>query len=236
METVDLPIDSLTPDPDNARIHSQRNLDAIKASLERFGQQKPIVVDRHNVVRAGNGTMQAARDLGWESIACVYSDLADAEMWAFAVADNRTGELAEWDTTQLARVISDIQSAGEDPSVLGFSDNELRAFRELSFADSQTVRAELASQGSVDHVPGTTAPSVAPVVADSDEEAGEAPPPIVESLFPLLLRMTSEQNAIVREAHEVWKEGNPSDSLVEAIVGICARYCYELEEESEDGR
>ncbi len=41
------PIDSVSPDPANARKHGQRNLDAIVGSLRRFGQQKPIVVDSH---------------------------------------------------------------------------------------------------------------------------------------------------------------------------------------------
>ena len=54
METV--AIESLELDPNNARKHSKRNLDAIAASLEKFGQRKPIVI--HNgVVIAGNGTL-----------------------------------------------------------------------------------------------------------------------------------------------------------------------------------
>ena len=56
LETVT--IESLKLDPNNARKHSKRNLDAIKASLEKFGQRKPIFV--HNgVVIAGNGTLEA---------------------------------------------------------------------------------------------------------------------------------------------------------------------------------
>ena len=63
-------VDGLHPDPANARTHDQRNLDAIKASLAKFGQRKPIVVQRQGmIVRAGNGTLAAAKALGWTEIA-----------------------------------------------------------------------------------------------------------------------------------------------------------------------
>src|SRR5438874_8509523 len=93
-----LPISSLHLDPANARRHPARNLDAIKASLARFGQQKPIVVDAAGICRAGNGTLAAARALGWATIRAVRTPLAGAEAAAYAIADNRTAELAEWDT------------------------------------------------------------------------------------------------------------------------------------------
>ncbi|MGQ0802007.1 MAG: hypothetical protein ACT4NL_18070, partial [Pseudomarimonas sp.] len=63
-----VPIDSLHQDPANTRLHDERNLAVIKASLTRFGQQTPIVVDERNVIRKGNGTLQAAKALGWTEI------------------------------------------------------------------------------------------------------------------------------------------------------------------------
>ncbi|MGD0387811.1 MAG: ParB/Srx family N-terminal domain-containing protein [Tepidisphaeraceae bacterium] len=116
-------IDSLSADPANPRKHGQRNLDAIAASLRRFGQQKPIVVDSHGVVRAGNGQLAAAKMLGWTEIRVVRSDLPPAELTAFAVADNRTAELAEWDTEVLAGLLSDA-----DLGDVGFTDEELKQF------------------------------------------------------------------------------------------------------------
>ena len=64
-----VPLDSVHPDPANARRHDERNVDAIKGSLARFGQQKPLVVDQANVIRAGNGTYGAAKALGcpWQA-------------------------------------------------------------------------------------------------------------------------------------------------------------------------
>jgi ParB-like chromosome segregation protein Spo0J len=51
-------LSDLTTDPENARKHDKRNLDAIAASLEKFGQRKPIVVMPTGVILAGNGTGQ----------------------------------------------------------------------------------------------------------------------------------------------------------------------------------
>lgn len=98
-------LSELHEDPGNVRRHPDRNLAAIAASLARFGQQKPIVVDAKNVVRAGNGTLAAARRLGWERIDVVRTDLLGAEAVAYAIADNKTTDTSEWDEDGLAAVL-----------------------------------------------------------------------------------------------------------------------------------
>ena len=121
-----IPVDSLTLDPANVRTHPERNLETIKASLLRFGQQKPIVVNKDGVVIAGNGTLQAARALNWPEIDIVRSNLIGPEATAFAIADNRTAELAEWDDAALAETLAALQ-ADEDVDHLaaGFTDDEI---------------------------------------------------------------------------------------------------------------
>jgi ParB-like chromosome segregation protein Spo0J len=120
-----VPVDSLSPDPANVRRHPERNLDTIKASLRRFGQQKPIVVDAKGIVRAGNGTLEAAKALGWDKIAIVRSDLAGSEATAFAIADNRSAELAEWDGAALAEQLRSLQSEDFDLGAVGYDDDEI---------------------------------------------------------------------------------------------------------------
>jgi ParB-like chromosome segregation protein Spo0J len=121
-------IESLSFDPANVRKHPERNLATIKASLLRFGQQKPIVVDASGVVRAGNGTLAAAKALGWKEIAIVRSSLKGSDATAYAIADNRTAELAEWDNDALAQTLAALQI--EDEALLeaaGFDASELQA-------------------------------------------------------------------------------------------------------------
>src|SRR4051812_32797320 len=64
-------IDSLHVDPANVRVHDERNKSTIRASLARFGAGRSIVLDRNNVVRAGNGTLEQARALGFEEVLVV---------------------------------------------------------------------------------------------------------------------------------------------------------------------
>ena len=135
MKTERVPIDSVTFDPANVRKHGERNLATIKASLNRFGQQKPIVVDAAGVVRAGNGTLAAAKALGWKEIAIVRSTLSGADATAYAIADNRTAELAEWDDDALAQTLAALQIEDEElAKVTGFDDAEIAALAVPDFS------------------------------------------------------------------------------------------------------
>jgi hypothetical protein len=117
----------LSFDPENARSHSSSNLDAIKRSLSQFGQRKPIVLDSAGVVVAGNGTLQAAIALGWSEIdtVSVPADWSDEQVKAFAIADNRSAELAEWNSEKLALQLSELEEFGWDLKDLGFTKTEL---------------------------------------------------------------------------------------------------------------
>lgn len=117
-------IDSLVPDPKNAREHDERSIETIKDSLREFGQQKPIVIESNGTVRAGNGTLQAARELGWKQIAAVVYD-GTGDLEAFAIADNRSAELSRWDYRQLTVQLKSLQSQGFDVKRLGWADYEL---------------------------------------------------------------------------------------------------------------
>jgi len=119
LETVS--IDDLDLDPQNARKHDDKNLKAIADSLQQFGQRKPIVVWGKTVV-AGNGTLVAARSLGWDKISVVYVPEAWSadQVKAYALADNRSAELAEWDDKVLASQLLELDEAGFDISTLGF--------------------------------------------------------------------------------------------------------------------
>lgn len=122
-----MPIASLAPDTANARKHSQKNLDAIKGSLKKFGQQKPIVVDNHGVVVAGNGTLAAAKELGWPEINVVRTKLTGPEAIAFALADNRTAELAEWDLEPLNKTLQSLKDIDFDLGSIGFDQDFMEA-------------------------------------------------------------------------------------------------------------
>lgn len=122
MRVKTVKVADLTLDPANARTHPARNLGALKDSLQRFGQQKPIVIEASGLVRAGNGTVLAARELEWKTLKAVVTDLEGDEAVGYALADNRTAELAIWDWEQLAQLLDQVPNASQ----LGWDETELR--------------------------------------------------------------------------------------------------------------
>ena len=133
MKIESLQIESLTLDPNNARSHDDKNLRAIKGSLKEFGQRKPIVVTSDNVVIAGNGTLQAAIDLGWKKIDVVRvpADWDADKAKAFALADNRTSELGDWNSIKLAEQLIELEEIDFDIEAIGFEKVIERQEKEL---------------------------------------------------------------------------------------------------------
>lgn len=122
LQHLAVPIEALVPDPANPRQHPERNIEAIKASLLRFGQRQPLVVQKEGmIVRAGNGRLEAAKALGWTEIAAVVIEEDDITATAYAIADNRTSDLADWDHVALSDLLV---SLGDGIESTGFTTEE----------------------------------------------------------------------------------------------------------------
>jgi DNA modification methylase len=136
MKLETLRLTDLVSDPNNARKHDEKNLAAIKASLNQFGQRKPIVIQGSTVI-AGNGTLEAARQLGWDEIQVVRvpEDWTADQAKAFALADNRTAELATWDNAVLQQQLSELQNAGLTVQDFGFEASEVPLIDVETFED-----------------------------------------------------------------------------------------------------
>ena len=105
-------LDELDQDPANARSHGPENMEAIVASLRRFGQAEPLVVQASSGrVIGGNGRLTAMTKLGWEECDVVRVDVDDVEAAALGIALNRTADLAAWDDDALARILSALRDA-----------------------------------------------------------------------------------------------------------------------------
>ena len=112
--SLSVDIDSVILDPRNAMGHPQENIEAIKMSLEKYGQRKPIVVNKiDNTIEAGNGMWTAAKELSWTKIAVVFvrDDITTAT--GFAVADNRTAQLSGWNYDVLAEILESFDERDE---------------------------------------------------------------------------------------------------------------------------
>jgi DNA modification methylase len=123
-------VEEVALDPANVRLHDDRNLAAIRGSLVRFGQRKPIVLDAKGVVRAGNGLATAAQQLGWKKVwAVLWEDLEGHEATQYAIVDNRSGDLSTWDyqglADQLGGLLADDLTTFDELGELGWSPEEL---------------------------------------------------------------------------------------------------------------
>lgn len=129
-----VPIDSIQPDPRNARRHDEANLAAIRVSLTRFGQRQPLVVNKlTSLILAGNARHQVAGELGWSMIAVVFVEDDPTSATGFALADNRTAELATWDELAVAELLADLKKSTRD------DDAQLIAALQLAQFEAETV-------------------------------------------------------------------------------------------------
>lgn len=123
---IDLrPIDSIKPYPGNPRVNDSA-VDAVAASLKEFGFRQPIVVDADGVIVVGHTRWKAAKRLGLAMVPVhVAVDLTPAQAKAYRIADNATGEIAEWDKLLLPIELSALQQMDVDLGLLGFDPDEL---------------------------------------------------------------------------------------------------------------
>lgn len=122
--TVSVPIDSIFPDPANVRLHPEKNIKAVMASIERFGQRTPITIDADRIIRKGNGTWEAMKRLGRTHVDVAPWDSRGSEATAYSIADNRTAELAEWDYEPLAFQLAALRDEGWPLPDLGWERHE----------------------------------------------------------------------------------------------------------------
>lgn len=132
-----VPIGSVTRYDRNPR-KNDHAVDAVKASIAEFGWRSPIVVDLNRVIVCGDTRYLAAQQLNLEQIPIhVAENLSAEQIKAFRIADNKVGELAQWDLDRLVPELLELNSADFDMTALGFSADELNNFFDAEQLDSE---------------------------------------------------------------------------------------------------
>lgn len=118
MQVQSMKISEVKPYPNNPR-NNDDGVEAVANSIKEFGWQQPIVVDKDNVIIVGHTRYKAAKKLGMDKVPVVVaSNLSDEQVRAYRLADNKTGELTDWDMGLLDDELADI--ADIDMSDFGF--------------------------------------------------------------------------------------------------------------------
>lgn len=128
--------------PANVREHSETNIQAVMASLKRFGFQYPIVVDKENQVIAGNGRLEASKRLGLKAIPVVFTQLEGEEAEAYAIADNRTSDLSQFNYKKLADTLQRLGAGGTEIADLGWEQFELKPLLNANWAPPEIPDAD----------------------------------------------------------------------------------------------
>ena len=116
IEYVD--INSIKPYNKNPR-KNEEAIPYVMESIKQFGFKNPVILDKNNVIVAGHTRIESAKRLGITEIPCIYADdLTDEQIKAFRLADNKVGEIAEWDIDLLDTELDDILNI--DMSDFGF--------------------------------------------------------------------------------------------------------------------
>ena len=114
-------LQDLTPYAKNARIHDEKQVDAIAESISRFGFISPVLADASGNVIAGHGRIMAAEKLGMKEVPVVNVEgMSDEERRAYILADNRLAEMGTWDMDTVTEELKDLQLDGFDLELTGF--------------------------------------------------------------------------------------------------------------------
>lgn len=111
----------LKPYEKNAKKHGRDQIEKLKASIREFGFLTPCLIDQEYNLIAGHGRVEAAKEIGMKQVPCVFIEgLTEAQRRAYILADNRLGELGEWDMDIVTDELFTLDALDFDITVTGF--------------------------------------------------------------------------------------------------------------------
>ena len=145
LQIIEKNITEITPYEKNPRKNDEA-VQYVANSIKEFGFKVPIVIDKNGVIVAGHTRYKAAQELGLEKIPCIIADdLTEEQVKAFRLADNKVGELAEWDFDLLGDELDGIFDI--DMSEFGFElnldENEPQEIEEDEIPEEVETRCKL---------------------------------------------------------------------------------------------
>ena len=118
-------LEEIKPYENNPR-HNDGAVKAVAESIRNFGFNQPIVVDKNNVIIVGHTRWKAAKQLGLQEVPVLKADnLTDEQANAYRLADNKTGELAEWNFEKLEEELENFSGSDIDMTDFGFTIEDL---------------------------------------------------------------------------------------------------------------
>lgn len=152
MKVEDMKLSELKPYEKNPR-KNDRAVEPVANSIKEFGFRVPLVIDKDNVIITGHTRYKAAKKLGMETVPCIKADdLSDEQIKAFRLADNKVGEISEWDTELLDLECADLfADSNIDLELFGFlnenadepDDDEYAPINDEGYSGTQQMENKL---------------------------------------------------------------------------------------------
>ena len=125
-DVQEVSLEKLRPYERNAKKHGAGQIEKLKASIMEFGFLTPCLIDSDYNLIAGHGRVMAAKELGIETVPCVFIEgLTEEQRRAYILADNRLGELGEWDMDLVSDELENLRDSGLDIDLTGFSIDDI---------------------------------------------------------------------------------------------------------------
>ena len=136
-----IPIKDIKPYPKNSKTHPPEQIEKIARSIEEFGMNVPLILDKENNIIAGHGRLLALESLGKTETPIIRIEhLTPQQITAYRIADNKTAE-SEWEYDFLKQEIIDLKDAGYDVELTGFTERELRSILHDETGDIKEIDA-----------------------------------------------------------------------------------------------
>ena len=121
LQIQSIDVEKLIPYVNNARTHSNQQIDQIAASIKEFGFINPVIVDKEHGIIAGHGRVLAAKKLGLNQVPTIKAEhLTELQKKAYILADNKLAELAGWDYDLLKIELQALHELDFDVNIAGF--------------------------------------------------------------------------------------------------------------------
>lgn len=134
-EMRQVPPADLVPYQANAKMHSKKQIEQLKASINEFGFLTPCLIDADNNIIAGHGRVIAAQEMGLPTVPCIsIEELTEEQRRAYILADNRLTELGEWDRDILSAELAALRDEGFNIELTGFNIDDI-IINEIDFTE-----------------------------------------------------------------------------------------------------
>jgi DNA modification methylase len=154
-----LPIDVLKANPSNPRIHTDKQIMQLAASIQKFGLTSPFVLGRDQILIAGHCRWLAARRLGLKMVPVIRLEhLTELQARALMIADNKLASNATWDEKLLGEQLKILSEAeiNFDLEILGFEMGQIDVL--IEGLDSATNEGLKDDDGTPRNKPAVTRP------------------------------------------------------------------------------